>query len=36
VLEEIREGKDPAAIGLAIEDSVEAFRKRRERYLLYP
>jgi hypothetical protein len=36
VLEEIRQGRDPAAIALEIEDALEAFRKLRERYLLYP
>ena len=35
-LEELRQGKDPAAIAMGIQDSVAAFRRIRERYLLYP
>ena len=35
-LEAIRQGKDPASIALGFEDSIEQFRKLREKYLLYP
>jgi uncharacterized protein YbbC (DUF1343 family)/CubicO group peptidase (beta-lactamase class C family) len=35
-LEQIRQGKDPVSIVLGFEDSIEQFRKLREKYLLYP
>ena len=35
-LEEIRQGKDPASIVLGLENTIEQFRKLREKYLLYP